>query len=345
MAYRAMAPPLALRQFDDLFQYADRCTYFDAVDNILPKSYLTDVLPHVTPPENVAIFYEVKADLSKADVELLSKAHVKRIQPGVESLATSTLKLMKKGTTAFQNIMLLKNCARHDIHPDWNLLIGFPGETEEVFKKYLQDIPLVVHLPPPSGAFQVRFDRYSPYFMHAVQYGLNLHPSDFYTFIYPFSEEVLTDIAYYFSDHNYSAGYIRVVSEWSASIREKIAHWRSLWDVESPHLRPKLIWKRRMNSRIVCDSRTGEEIEHRLGENAIQLLQGLEVPKRSDDLVTAFPGFNTEEELANLQQKGLVFEENKRYLSLVMDELEPAIEQAPVPLLAHEGLPQSDLAG
>ena len=82
MAYRAMEPAAAIRQFEELFQYASRCSHFNAVDNILPKSYIREVLPHLDPPENVELFYEVKADLSGADVEALARAHVNRISPG-----------------------------------------------------------------------------------------------------------------------------------------------------------------------------------------------------------------------------------------------------------------------
>jgi ribosomal peptide maturation radical SAM protein 1 len=336
MSYRSMEPAKALQLFDELFQYAPRCSYFDAVDNILPKSYLTDVLPRLQTPENARLFYEVKADLSTADVATLARAHVFRIQPGIESLVTTTLKLMKKGTTAFQNVALLKNCLVHEIHPDWNLLIGFPKESEEVYKKYLADIPLLVHLPPPSGAFQVRFDRYSPYFVQAEQYGLDLHPSDFYHFIYPFTEESLRNMAYYFTDHNYSAPYIQAVSGWSGKIKAAIAKWRALWDVESSHLRPQLRWTRSAGTDVVYDTRSGNEVEHRLGEDAVRLLQHLTVPKKISDLMTHFNHVDVEKEMLTLQQKGLVFEEDKRYLSLVIQNQEQDQEQILSPeTMAH----------
>jgi hypothetical protein len=127
MNYRAMSADRALKQFDSLFEFAPKVSRMDAVDNILPKSYLHEVLPFVNTPDNVSLFYEVKADLSESDVQTLAKARVKIIQPGIESLATSTLKLMKKGTSAFRNLCLLKFCAMYDIEPAWNLLIGFPG--------------------------------------------------------------------------------------------------------------------------------------------------------------------------------------------------------------------------
>ena len=64
-------------------------------------------------------------------------------------------------------------------------LVGFPGETEQVFRKYVDDLPLFVHLQPPSGVYPVRFDRYSPYFNKAEEYRLDLHASDWYQYVYP----------------------------------------------------------------------------------------------------------------------------------------------------------------
>ena len=47
---------------------------------------------------------------------------MRRIQPGIESLSDHVLKLMRKGTTALQNIQLLKWCREYGVQPEWNLL-------------------------------------------------------------------------------------------------------------------------------------------------------------------------------------------------------------------------------
>ncbi len=135
------------------------------------------------------IFYEVKADLNEEEIAVLAKSGVTQIQPGIEALATSTLKLMKKGTTVFQNLKLLKLCSLYGVQPHWNLLLGFPGESEETYRKYVEMLPLLTHLHPPSGAYPVRFDRFSPYYYQAESYGLDLRPLDFYALIYPFKED------------------------------------------------------------------------------------------------------------------------------------------------------------
>ena len=128
MNYRAMSPQNAITSLQSLFDYAEECSAFVSVDNILPRHYTQEVLPFLNTPSQASLFYEVKADLSEKDIRTLSQARVKTIQPGIEALATSTLKLMKKGTTAFQNIRFLKHCVTYEIFPLWNLLVGFPGE-------------------------------------------------------------------------------------------------------------------------------------------------------------------------------------------------------------------------
>ena len=319
MTYRAMSPDRALKQFESLFEFAPRVSRMDAVDNILPKSYLQEVLPHVKTPENVSLFYEVKADLSEADVEVLAKARVKIVQPGIESLATSTLKLMKKGTSAFRNLALLKFCRMYGIEPAWNLLIGFPGEGEDVYSKYIDDIPLLTHLFPPTGVYPVRFDRYSPYFMKKDEYGLDLHPLDYYSMIYPFNGDSLSNLAYYFADFNLGAQYAQTMSKWIGKIREKIDFWIDSWKSEENS--PELLLYKKGDESIIRDSRSGELKEYPIDDAGSRILQLFRETGRMGDVSKAFSGvpeFDSAKAVADLRSKGLLFEEDNRFISLVL---------------------------
>lgn len=317
MGYRAMAPELALKQFDSLFQFAPKVTRLDAVDNILPKNYFTDVLPYVNTPENVGMFYEVKADLSESDVQVLAKARVKFIQPGIESLATSTLKLMKKGTSAFGNLRLLKFCAIYEIEPGWNLLIGFPGEGEDVYEMYVNNLPLLSHLPPPTGVYPVRFDRYSPYFVKAEEYGLDLQPLDYYSLIYPFPEEELAQLAYYFSDTRIGAEYALAASKWIGRLREKVNRWKSSWN--NGGLPPQLFLRDEGGEYVIYDSRSGKAEEYAISDVQARMLRSMEIkPKDPVDLAREFSSVDAAKELAYLQEKGLVFEEKGRFLTVAL---------------------------
>jgi magnesium-protoporphyrin IX monomethyl ester (oxidative) cyclase len=303
---------------------------YEAVDNILPKSYIEEVLPKLNAPQNATIFYEVKADLSEEDVQTLAKARVMTIQPGIEALNTSTLKLMKKGTSAFQNLKLLKNCALYGVFPAWNLLIGFPREEADVYQKYVKDLPSMVHLPPPTGAFPVRFDRFSPYFTQAKEYELDLHPFDFYQFIYPFNGDSLASLAYYFVDRNFGARYMTDMLEWVGKVREKINIWLTRYYGGDQGPAPKLYLKAIDGSYVIHDSRTGEVIEHSVDEERRAVLEFLEKPRRVKELASAVPdnpAFDPEKEMAFLSERGLVFQEGDRFMSLVLSR--------DAPLLAH----------
>jgi ribosomal peptide maturation radical SAM protein 1 len=320
MNYRAMKPELAIEQFNALFRFSGKASMFQAVDNILPKSYLEEVLPFLEPPANAQIFYEVKADLSERDFAVLSKARVKHIQPGIESLATSTLKLMKKGTTAFQNVNFLKMCALYDIKPYWNLLIGFPGEGADVYRRYLEIIPLLIHLEPPSGVFPVRFDRFSPYFMRADDYKLDLHPMDFYSFIYPFDEGTLQDFVYYFADRNLLAEYFTTMVQWIGKLQDVVNQWQARWQDSKHTLPPRLEFKG--SSDTVYDSRSGSAIEYPVGPSGRAILNHLSTPTRMEEVVkTFFPQYDSE--LFNLieflKEKRVLFQEGERLISLVLD--------------------------
>lgn len=319
MNYRSMTPQRALEQFSSLFKYYPQVTSFEAVDNILPKSYLSEVLPFIAPPQGVDLFYEVKADLSIEDVQTLVKARVTRIQPGIESLATSTLKLMKKGTSVFQNLDLLKNCVRYKIEPAWNLLIGFPGEGEEVYQKYIEDLPSLVHLPPPSGVFPVRYDRYSPYFVKAKDYDLDLKPLDFYRLIYPFPQAALENLAYYFSDVNFEAEYFVLALRWINKIKEKVNPWIARW--QQPKEPPKLHFKDNQTKRKIYDSRSDKVIEHEISGAGSRILELTDRPKHLGDLARIFsgdPNINLTEEIRILQEKRFLFNETDRFLNLVL---------------------------
>lgn len=318
MHYRAMSPQRALDLFEALFAYSSRCSHFFCVDNILPKSYLKEVLPFLKTPSTASIFYEVKADLNEEELQVLAHARVQTIQPGIESLATSTLKLMRKGTSAFQNLRFLKSCLIQGIWPAWNLLVGFPGEGEEVYKKYVRDIPLLMHLPPPSGVFPVRFDRYSPYFVQEKEYQLDLHPLDYYYYSYPFSETSLRNFAYYFADHRLGSYFMAMV-KWIDYVREKFAVWSACWN-NNDEL-PQLFLRETKDGPLVYDSRTDKPVEHILTPTGYDLLKRLTHPKRLVDLsaeLSAERISDPDKELAFLQERGLVFQEGERIMSLVL---------------------------
>jgi ribosomal peptide maturation radical SAM protein 1 len=316
MSYRAMEPARARALIRSLFAYHPRVAQLSSVDNIMPREYPKDVFAGLGTPAGMSIFYEVKADLSEEDLAILSAAGIDSVQPGIEALATSTLTLMRKGTTASKNVEFLMHCLTHDVQPAWNLLVGFPGEGEEVFRRYLEDVPLLVHLPPPSGAFPVRFDRFSPYFTKAESYGLKLKPLEFYGKVYPFPPASLASFAYYFADQNLSAPYFLAMVRWIEKLRRAVDAWATAWRADEA---PVLCFER-PGGTTIRDTRSGEEVIHDVGAAGRRVLAALVRPATASELETLAggePALDLEAEVGRLLDLGLLFEDRQRLLSLV----------------------------
>jgi ribosomal peptide maturation radical SAM protein 1 len=317
MAYRAMDPARALQLISSLFNY-ENVTRLICVDNIMPRDYLKSVFPFLDTPDRIHMFYEVKSDLSDDDIRTLSAARVLTIQPGIEALATSTLKLMRKGVTSFTNISLLMNCLTHGVLPVWNLLVGFPGEQREIFEQYLKDIPTLAHLPPPTGVYPVRFDRFSPYFKDAAGYGLDLEPLSFYGLTYPFEKQTLANLAYFFNNINYTAEYFQTIARYIAPLQQAVAAWQRLWSMPC---RPELYVQSSGEVPVIYDSRSGVGETFELNPAAARVLSALSHRMGISQLQGVIPELGADRlqnALRQLKDRNLLFAEGDRYMSIVL---------------------------
>jgi ribosomal peptide maturation radical SAM protein 1 len=206
MAFRAKSQKRALDELRHLTKTWG-VTMVESVDNILDMRYFQDFLPAVAAEGlGLQLFYEVKANLSRRHLKALAAAGVHRIQPGIESMSDHVLTLMRKGTTALQNIQLLKWCREYRISAEWNLLYGFPGETRSDYQRMRDWLPRIRFLGAPCACGPLRLDRFSPYFDRPGELGLhNVRALKSYRHLYPFDDRALDRIAYYF-DFDYMPG-------------------------------------------------------------------------------------------------------------------------------------------
>jgi ribosomal peptide maturation radical SAM protein 1 len=197
-----------------------------ARDKILDLRYLRSLMPEIVERDtDWSLLYEAKANLRKDQLRLLKQAGVNSLQPGIESLSTSILKLMRKGCTALQNVQLLKWASELGLDLVWNLLWGFPGEEPDEYARMAKMIPALVHLEPPTGAGPTVLLRFSPYFNDPEGWGItNVRPVSSYGLVYPFPETSLRRLATCF-DFDYADG--RDPSAYTAPLVEMIRYWQA----------------------------------------------------------------------------------------------------------------------
>jgi ribosomal peptide maturation radical SAM protein 1 len=225
MMYRSKS---AQRALDELIYLTSRYPghQVSVVDNILDMKYFKDFVPMLANLSlDTRLFYEVKANLKKEQVQLLHDAGIVTIQPGIESLSSKVLTLMRKGVKGLQNIQLLKWCSEIGIDPMWNMLWGFPGEPAEEYTKMAEMIPLLSHLPPPGAMIRIRLDRFSPNFDAAEEFGFtHVTPYPGYSYIYPFAPEHLANLAYFFT---YEYRDPQEIQNYAMPVTEAIKQWQS----------------------------------------------------------------------------------------------------------------------
>lgn len=225
MQYRSKSPARVIDEIDYL-ESRHGPHEFQVVDNILDMKHIDSVLgrfaERARPPK---LFYETKANLSKSQLRTLRRAGVYMIQPGVESLSTPILQLMKKGVTGLQNVRLLKWCEEVGINPAWNFLYGFPDEDPREYERIAGFIPSLVHLPPAWGIWIVDIHRFSPFHSEPQRHGFTkLRAGLAYRYVYPFPDTVLDRLAYFF-DYERIDG--RDADDYSAVAQAALVDWRS----------------------------------------------------------------------------------------------------------------------
>ena len=219
MAFRSKS---ARRALDELRTLSARHPgrHVQVVDNILDMRYFRDLIPALAEENtDLHLFFEVKANLRKDQLLALWNAGIRVIQPGIESLSTPVLRLMRKGITGIQNVQLLKWCKELGIRPSWNLIWGFPGESPSDYEAMARLMPQLVHLPPPTAASPLRLDRFSPLFEQAPGSGItDVAPVPAYRYIYSgLPSEAVHNLAYYFG---YSYARPQPVSRYTAGLSE-----------------------------------------------------------------------------------------------------------------------------
>lgn len=322
MRFRSKAPDRAQREIAQLAaEYKPllnpRCG-ISFSDNILDMNYFRSLLPALREAGlGTKLFYETKANLTREQVRLLAESGIREIQPGIESLHTDLLKLMRKGCTRLQNIQLLKWCRRYGITAQWNLLFGFPGEEPRWFDEQARLIPRILHLRPPDTVSPVRLDRFSPYFCEAEAHGIhNVRPQRALSYIYPLPEAELHGIAYHF-DFDYADG--RDPSSYIRPLMEAVREWRLLVNDSFLYALP---WRGRL---VVWDERGGGARRHRLMSPAEGGLYEFCDRVRSGPEIQRFAGETlgmSETEvhacLADWAEAGILITEDDRHLALAV---------------------------
>ena len=323
MKFRAKSPEQVVQEMTYLSHRYDTAR-FRLVDNIIDMKYVDQLFGKFAADHcDLDVFIETKSNLHKNQIRTLAAGGVKCMQPGLESLSLTQLKAMDKGVTPIQNIVCLKWSFYYRVTVSWNILLGFPGETNEDYLRQIDLIPSLLHLQPPEATGKFWLERFSPYYVRPHEYGVHMTgPGLAYEYIYDARQVDLNKIAY---DFEYELENWPVDPHIYQELVAAVEGWQRL---HASNDRPFLYYSKALDYVTVYDGRNPKApTRHRYdGLAAVVIEICNEAPKSADQIRTALAG-RTEASadalspiLADLTAKRVLYEERGKYFTLAIPE-------------------------
>ena len=323
MDFRAKPPTQVATELEYLSSRYDT-SRFRLVDNIIDMKYVDGLFGQLAQRHvDLDVFMETKSNLNKRQIQTLAQGGVKCMQPGIESLSQDQLKEMDKGVSPLQNIQCLKWSRYYNIDLSWNILLGFPGETNADYQRQMAIIPSLLHFQPPESTSKLWLERFSPYYKWPERYGIRLTgPGMAYGYVYDERKVDLNKIAYDFEydidwkvDPQVYEDFVRLVREWKE--RYHSAN------------RPFLFFSKALSYLTVYDGRgthpTSERFDHPYAfilefcndqpKSFEQIRKGLQDQPATGSDTEILPLADL---LTTLQKKLLLFVERGRYFTLAL---------------------------
>jgi len=323
MEFRAKSPDQVSREMAYLSRRYDAIR-FRLVDNIIDLKYIDNVFGKFAAERlDLDVFIETKSNLSKRQIQTLAQGGVKCMQPGIESLSAAQLQEMDKGVTPLQNLQCLKWSLYYHIDVSWNILLGFPKETTEDYRKQIALIPSLLHLRPPEGVGRFWLERFSPYFKWPEKYGLRITgPGSAYEYVYDPNAVDLKKIAY---DFEYE-----ITSRVDPGVYEELVQLVHEWQRGHASAdKPFLYYSKSMGYVTIYDGRTkGAPSRQRYDwPEAFMIEYCNEVPKSLEQILDGLKdqGHAAASDpallghaLAELVEKRFLYEEKGKYFTLAL---------------------------
>jgi ribosomal peptide maturation radical SAM protein 1 len=326
MKFRAKSSEQAAREMAYLSNRYDTAR-FRLVDNIIDMKYIEGLFGRFAADHcDLDVFIETKSNLQKSQIRMLAAGGVKCMQPGLESLSVNQLHAMDKGVTPMQNIICLKWSAYYRIAVSWNILLGFPGETNEDYRRQIDLIPSLFHLHPPEASGKFWLQRFSPYYTKPHDYGIRITgPWTAYEYVYDGRQVDVKKIAY---DFEYELDNWNVDPHLYQELIDLVREWQKRAGSSD---RPFLYYSKAMDYVTVYDGRNPiAPTRRRYDWPMAGIIEACNEAAKSRDQICALLAHRPEmdasldgaidEALSALTAARILYEERGKYFTLAIPE-------------------------
>jgi ribosomal peptide maturation radical SAM protein 1 len=291
------------------------------MDNLLPARNLERLFKRIKGlGKDLRLFSELRATTPHADLVAMGFAGMGEIQVGIESLNSRLLKKLNKGTTAMDNMEIMKNCETPGLpNLTGNLILNFPSSDEQDVAETLANLKFASPFRPLKGIpFWLGY--VSPVWQTPHAYGIKRirnHP--FYAYLFP--PEVLQGLRLMIQGYQ---GGVRHQHRIWRPVREKLEEWGKTYRKlhQTPWADPILSYRDGLDFLIIRERRFGNnDMTHRLQGTSRRIYLFCETQRSMPQILSHFPGFGEEKVrpfLHMMVNKRLMFNEGDLYLSLAV---------------------------
>ena len=290
------------------------------MDNSIPLQKSREIFSKISKLEkDLHLFAEIKAITPRRVLKAMRTAGTEEVQIGIEALSTSLLKKFNKGTTAIQNLEIMKHCEELGIINFSNLILHFPGSDNEDVEETLRALEFVMPFRPLRIVY-FWLGLGSHVWQDSRAYGLKAvfnHPN--YRKIFP--GEVYRSTRFMIQSYRGDLGYQRGL--WRP-VTNKVKEWKKAYDElhNGPSFAPILSFRDGRDFMIIRQRRLGKEpLTHRLVGTSRKIYLFCQRHQPLTSIVIRFPEIGEGRILSFLKmmvEKRLMFEENSQYLSLAV---------------------------
>ncbi len=290
------------------------------MDNLLPLKTSKDIFTRIGKlKKDLLLFGEIRATTPRHILADMRIAGMKEVQIGIEALSTRLLRKLNKGTTAIQNIEIMKHCETLGISNSSNLILCFPGSDQKDVDETLRNLEFTLPYRPLKMVY-FWLGLGSPVWRHPENFGIKAvfnHRN--YAGIFPL--EIFKSMQFAIQSYRGDLGHQRKL--WTP-VKKKLKAWKKTYDELRRGSRHEniLSFSDGRDFLIIRQKRTQDgHLTHRLEgtSRAIYLFcQEHRSLKRILERFTAVGSDQVVPFLRMMVDKKLMFEENNKYLSLAV---------------------------
>jgi len=317
--YRSKNPLKAVSEIDH-FTRRHKTLSVAFADNLLPLEDSGGIFKQLGRlGKDLRLFGEIRASTPKRVLTAMQAAGMQEVQIGIEALSTRLLNRLNKGTTAIQNLEIMKHCEALGIVNSSNLLIYFPGSDQLDVAETLTNLEFALPFRPlKTVRFWLGFG--SPVWYNPKAFGLQAvfnHPN--YAAIFPAS--IYRAVQFPIQAYRADLGHQKKL--WQP-VKKKLKEWEKIYADLNKGLSPGRILSYRdgRDFLIIHQKRfRAEPLTHRLEGVSRAIYLFCEHHRSIKKIVNRFPKI-PEDKIAHflsmMVAKKLMFEENGKYLSLAV---------------------------